>query len=60
MVDVTLKMCSFNFSQSKEFFQKCEVEILIKQMANLQLARTANLGHEAFRSLTNAPFATLF
>jgi len=24
--------------QSKIFFQKCEVEILIKQMANLQLA----------------------
>jgi len=32
MVDVILKMCSYNFSQwqAKSLFLKCEVEILIK------------------------------
>jgi len=38
IVDMILKRCSYNFSQCKEFFQKSEVETLIKYMANCNLS----------------------
>jgi len=44
MVEVILKMCSYNFSQckAKSFIQKCEVEILLKWMKPAMQPETSN------------------